>query len=142
MQCRAPPKVCALYLKQQHLCFKLTHIVRDLSPSLENPQEFYHVYQSFPTTIRNLLCELYLHNYVVPFDIEWNPMLNIKHIHLKALMSWIQNEISMGNSLGHTRIWSLIFNYRLELRPKILSSCTMNGRDCCTNIKIKDEFCH
>lgn len=96
MQCRAPPRVYALYLKEQHLCFKLTHIVRELSPSFETTQEFYHAYQNFPATIKNLLCELYLHNYVVSYDTEWNPLLYIGDIHLKALMSWIQNEINMG----------------------------------------------
>lgn len=55
MQCRAPPRVYALYLKEQHFCFKLTCIARDLSPSLETPQEFYHVYQNSPTTIKNSL---------------------------------------------------------------------------------------
>lgn len=43
-----------------------------------------------------MICEFYLHNYVVASDSEWNPLLYIGDIHIKALMSWIQNEISMG----------------------------------------------
>lgn len=68
MQCKAPPRVYSLYLKEWHICFQLMRIVRDLSPSLETPREFYHVYQTSPTTIKIFLCEFYLHNYVVPDD--------------------------------------------------------------------------
>lgn len=96
MQRRAPPRVYAMHLRERYLNFKLNRIVRDLSPSLETPEEFYDAYQTSPAAVKNLLCELYLHNYVVPSDSEWNSLLYIGDIHLTALMSWIQNEISMG----------------------------------------------
>lgn len=116
MQCRAPSSVYALYLKEQYLCFKINCIVRDLSPSLDTPKEFYNVYQNSPTTIKNLLCEFYLHNYVVTSDNEWNPLLYIGDIQLKALISWTQNEISMG---AHAKTYrNLEFDCPLPLRAE------------------------
>lgn len=75
MQCRAPPRIYAVHLKERYLNFILNHIVRDLITSLETPKEFYHASQTSPHSVKNLLCELYLHNYAMPQDREWNPLL-------------------------------------------------------------------
>lgn len=70
MQCRAPTRVYALHLRERYLNFKLNHIVRDLSPSLETPEEFYDTYQTSPAAVKKLLCEFYLHNYFVASNSE------------------------------------------------------------------------
>lgn len=116
IQCRAPPRVYALHLKENYLSFKLNHIVRDLSPSLDTSEEFYSVYQTSPTTVKNLLCEFYLHNYVVTSNNEWNPLLYIGDIHIKALMSWVQNEINMVTQAKTYR--NLEFDCPLPLRAE------------------------
>lgn len=74
----------------------MMRIVRDLSPSLQTPKEFYHVYQTSPMAIKNLLCQFYLHNYDVPDDVGWNPILYIGDIQLRAPMSLVQNKIERG----------------------------------------------
>lgn len=96
MQCRAPPCVYSLCLKEQHISFRMMRIVRDLSPSLQTSEEFYSAYQTSPTAIKNLLCEFYVHNYVVLNDVDWNALLYIRDIQLRALMSWMWNEIARG----------------------------------------------
>lgn len=57
MQCRAPTRIYAVHLKERYLNFRLNQIVRDLNPSLETPEEFYHSYQTSSHAIRNMLCE-------------------------------------------------------------------------------------
>lgn len=87
LECRPPPRVYTIYLKEGFLTFKMSSVLSDWDHSLETAQEFYQVYQGSPDVIRNLLCEFYLHNYVVPHDKEWNPLLYIGDIHLRELMS-------------------------------------------------------
>lgn len=116
IQCRAPPRVYTLHLKEQYLNFKLNHIIRDLSLSLDTPKEFYDPYQTSPIVVKNLLCKFYLHNYAVTFDSEWNPLLYISDIHIKALMSWVENEIGMGTQAKAYR--NLKFDCPLPLRAE------------------------
>lgn len=68
MACENPPRVYALHLKERHLSFKLSRFISSLSPSIETLHEFLQPYQSSPLEVKNLMCELYLHNYVVPND--------------------------------------------------------------------------
>lgn len=72
----------------------MTRIVEGLNPSISTPHEFYDVFQSIPIPLNNLLYELYLDNLIVPNDIEWNSLLYIGDVLLRAVMSWMLNEIS------------------------------------------------
>ena len=51
----------------------------------------------------NLLYELFLHNLAVPDNRDWNPLPYVGDIQLRALMSWIQNEISRENQVHQYR---------------------------------------
>lgn len=51
----------------------------------------------------NLLCELYLHNFIIPQEIEWNPLLCIGDVHLRAFMSWMHNETNYDRQLDTYR---------------------------------------
>lgn len=66
MQCRPPTEVDTLYLKEQFLNVKLTHIIQMLNPSLDTPRESNSTLTYCPNTIENLLCGLYLHNKLSP----------------------------------------------------------------------------
>ena len=43
---------------------------------------------------QNLLCEPYVHNLAVPNDTTWNSLLYVGDVQFRAVMAWIQNEIS------------------------------------------------
>lgn len=45
LECRAPPRVYALHLKERYLSFKLFRIVLGLNPSIETPVEFFNAYR-------------------------------------------------------------------------------------------------
>lgn len=71
-------------------------ISRNQDPIIHTPKEFYDAYQVAPNWLRNSLCEFYLHGFLIPFEIEWNPLLYIGDIHLRSFMSWAENEANYG----------------------------------------------
>lgn len=78
MECRSP----------LHVFFFLKKIfMEDRSPSISTPLEFYDAFQYFSMTLKNLLCELYLHNLAVPNDTEGNLVLYVGETQLRAEMS-------------------------------------------------------
>ena len=83
-----------MFLKEQLVNFKLTRTIEGHNPSISTPHEFYDAFQSIPMPLKNLLCELYLHNLAMPNDTEWNSLLYIGDVQLRAVMSWMENEIS------------------------------------------------
>ena len=70
--------------------------------------------------LKNLLCELYLHNLALPNDIEWNSILYIGHVQLIAVMSWMQNEISREHQAMSYRDKEMIVP--LFMRTKVKNS--------------------
>lgn len=44
--------------------------------------------------LQNLLCELYVHNLVVPDNKDQNSLFYVGDVQFRAIMSWMQNEIS------------------------------------------------
>ena len=100
LACRSPPRVYALYLKEQFLLFYLMLTLKNVNAEFKLAREFYGLYQTLPPWQQNLLCELYVHNFVIPTETEWNPLLYIGDVHLKALMSWISNEENYDRHLN------------------------------------------
>ena len=90
--CRPPSRVYAMCLKEQFSLFQLMMTMRNIDYEFKNARYFYNVYQTFPSWQNNLLCELYLHNFIIPQETKWNTLLYIWDVHLRALMSWIHNE--------------------------------------------------
>lgn len=96
MQCSSPSPIYAMYLKELYLNFQLIRLQQGKNPSLESPNDFYDAWRESPQHLKYLLCGFYLHNLVVPYDLDQNPLLYMGDIHISALISWIQNEISRG----------------------------------------------
>ena len=44
-----------------------------------------------------------MHNFVIPTETQWNPLLYIGDIHLRALMSWMHNEANYDRQLNNYR---------------------------------------
>ena len=103
MAYRPPPSVYAMCLKEQFLLFELMKTMRNIDYKFKNAQDFYNVYQTFTSWKKNLLCELYLHNCIIPQETEWNPLLYIEDVHLRALLSWMHNETNYDRQLDTYR---------------------------------------
>ena len=75
-------------LKEKKLNYQMNRIVKGLNSSLNTPHEFYYAFQQFLAVIKNLLCELYMHNLVFPNNREWNPLMYVVgDIQLREFMS-------------------------------------------------------
>ena len=61
--------------------------LKDINAEFKSTQEFYGLYQTLQSWQQNFLCELYVHNFIMPLETQWNPLLYIGDIHLRALMS-------------------------------------------------------
>ena len=107
LACRPPPRVHAFCLKEQYLLLQLMLTLRNVNAEFKSAQEFYGLYQTLPPWQQNLLCELYVHNFFIPTKTKWNHLLYIGDVHLKALMSWMSNEVNYDRQL---------INYRDEER--------------------------
>ena len=53
-----------------------------------------------------------MHNFIIPRETQWNPLLYIGDIHLRDLISWMYNEANYERQLN---------NYRDKERTKPLS---------------------
>lgn len=68
--------------------------IKDIDYGFKSAQYFYNVYHTLSSWQNNFLCELYLHNFIIPQETEWIPLLYIGDVHLRAFMSWMHNEIN------------------------------------------------
>jgi hypothetical protein len=117
MSCRSPSPVYTLFLKEQMVNFQLSRITRGLNPSLQTPHELYAVFQSVPMALQNLLCELYVHNFAIPDNRDWNSLLYVGDVQFRAVMSWIQNEISRETQAAPYREKEML--EPLNIRPEV-----------------------
>lgn len=44
-----------------------------------------------------------MHNFIIPKETQWNPLLYIGDIDIRALMSWMQNEANYDRQLDNYR---------------------------------------
>ena len=89
LSCKSPSPVYTLFLKEKMVNFQLSLVIQGLNPSLNTPQEFYTTFKSIPTTLKNLLCELYVHNLVVPNDTNWNSLLYVGDVRFREIILWM-----------------------------------------------------
>ena len=66
--CRPPPQVYALCLKEQYILLQLILTLKNVNAEFKSAQDFYGLYQTLPPWQKNLLCEYYVHNFVIPTE--------------------------------------------------------------------------
>lgn len=89
-------------LKEQFLLFLLMMTMKNIDCEFMSAQYFYNVYQIVPSWKKNF-SDLYLHNFIIPQEIEWNPLLYIGDVHLRDFMSWMHNETNYDRKLDTYR---------------------------------------
>ena len=72
-------------------------------------------------TFQNLLCELYVHNLAVPDNTTWDSLMYVGDVQFRAVMSWVQNEISQEAQAGPYRNKEI--DEPLYLQPEIQDTC-------------------
>lgn len=119
LNCQPPSPVYALYLKGQRIHIEVEYLVSNLSFDLKEIGNIVHNVFSGILERQNLLCELYLHNFVFPTNTVWNPYHFVGDINLRAFQSYLQNEIQRERKWSCTNIpnsWKLYgFSQKLPL---------------------------
>lgn len=67
IECRPPPRVYSLYFKELNLSYKIGRELSRLNTSLMTLDEFFNAHNISPPEQKNLLCELYFHNYAIQY---------------------------------------------------------------------------
>jgi len=91
---RPPASSYSLFLHECFLFFCLESIKKEISHEIEDGVQFLQILRAHDVPTQHLMCELYMHEYLLRVDREFNPVPYVGDIHLRALTSYIFNQIS------------------------------------------------
>jgi len=72
LECRPPTRTYTLFLKEQWHKNQITHMAKLVKFNLDTPKDFLHAYEGCNMEERDKMCELYLHNFILPHPYNWN----------------------------------------------------------------------
>lgn len=84
----------SLFLRERFLLFYMESIKNEISYEIEDGVKFLPRMRSHDMPTQHLMCEFYLHGYLLHLDKEFNPILYVGEIHLRALTSYTFNQIN------------------------------------------------
>jgi hypothetical protein len=94
MACRPPASSYSLFLHERFLFFCLESIKNEISHEIEDGVQFLQILRAHDVPTQHLMCELYMHGYLLRVDREFNLVPYVGDIHLRALTSYTFNQIS------------------------------------------------
>jgi hypothetical protein len=86
---REPPKSYPLYLHDQWAAFRLRQLATEQPHEINQPDDFVSIYVFAEMKDQNLLCELYIYNFILPNNARWNPNPGVGDVQLRAFTSHI-----------------------------------------------------
>lgn len=93
MACRPPASCYSLFLHERFLLFCMESIKNEISYEIEDGVQFLRILRSRDVPTQHLMCEFYLHGYLLRLDKDFNPVPYVEDIHLRALTSYAFNQI-------------------------------------------------
>ena len=72
--CSSPSLSYALFLPEQYLFFCLECIHQEMVYNIKYPMEFLRTLKRYDILTQHLMCELYMHNYLLRDDKKLNPV--------------------------------------------------------------------
>lgn len=94
MACRSPASCYSLFLHEHFLLFYMEGIKNEISYEIEDGVQFLRILRSHDVPTQHLMCEFYMHGYLLCLDREFNPVPYVGGIHLTTLTSYTFNQIS------------------------------------------------
>lgn len=91
MECRPCTSFYSLFLHECFLLFCMESIKNEVSYEIEYGVQFLQIMRSHDVPTQHLMCEFYLHGYLLHLGKEFNPVLYVGDIHLRALTSYTFN---------------------------------------------------
>jgi len=107
-------------------------LAKILKFNLDSPQDFLDAYHGCNIEERDILCEFYFYNCILPHPYDWNPNPYVGNIQLMDFVSWLRNEEMRAEELKNymkeeqqTPLW----NRAKAIRPKYVIS-NHHNRSC------------
>lgn len=94
MSCRPPASSYSLFLHERFLFSCLESIKKEISHEIEDGVQFLQILRAHGVPTQRLMCELYMHEYLLRVDREFNLVPYVGDIHLSTLTSYTFNQIS------------------------------------------------
>jgi hypothetical protein len=97
--CRSPSLSYALFLHEQYLFFCLECIYQEMVYNIKDPIQFLRTLRSHDILTQHLMCELYMHNYLLRDDKKFNPVPYVGDVQLRAFLSYTINQVKWKKAL-------------------------------------------
>ena len=91
LTCRSPASNYALLLLEQYLLLKIMAVRAGQPIELKTIEDFINCCKEHGAKVQRLLCEFYLHNFILENEVENNPNPFVGDIHFQAFISFIVN---------------------------------------------------
>jgi hypothetical protein len=86
---RDPPKSYPLFLHDRWAAFILKQLATGQPDEIKQPNDFVNIHVSAEMKDQNLLCELYLYNFILPCNARWNTNPSVGDVQLREFTSHI-----------------------------------------------------
>ena len=93
LACRFPAKNYALFLLERYLQLKIKAVRAGKSIELNTVDDFVKCCKLYGVKVQHLLCEFYLHNFILEDEIEINPSPFLGDIQYQAFISFSINQL-------------------------------------------------
>ena len=115
LACRAPSTNYNVYLTEKFMIFKKNAIIQNIPLRVESSYCFKEAYMSICNQEKDLLYELYQHNFLVPYNTKWNPNHVTGDVQLRVFVSYLRNQ---ANWLDDLKIYLHNFEILLWFREE------------------------
>ena len=92
LACRSPTTTYA-FLQEQYLYFQLTLVYEQLHYQFKDYMEFLEAIQQSNLHRQHLMCELYMHDFILEMEQKFNVGHFLGDIELRAFVSFMLNEM-------------------------------------------------
>jgi len=86
---KEPSRYYPLILHDRWAGFRLRQLAARQPHEVKQLDDFVNMYLSVEMKDHNLLCEIYLHNFILPDNARWNPNPGVGDVQLRAFTSHI-----------------------------------------------------
>jgi len=93
LACRAPATNYSLFLLEKYLLLKIKAVRARKSIELKTVEDFINCCKQHDVKVQRLVCEFYLHNFVLENEVEKNPNPFVGDVQFQAFISFVVNQI-------------------------------------------------
>ena len=94
LACRCPAKNYALFLLERYFQLKIKAVKAGKPIELETVDDFINCCKLYGVKVQCLICEFYLHNFILAEEMETNPSPFVGDVQYQAFISFVVNQLN------------------------------------------------